>query len=299
MDILISVNIAYYEAALIMLRSLFYNNSDCEIVIYLFYAELGERHIARIRNLINKNNGVLYVIKIDDEILKNVPVGSLSKETYYRLMAPALLPQHLDRILYLDIDMIITGNIRDIYQVDFQNKFFMAVPDTLLEVDNIKKKLRMKKDSVYVNAGVLLMNLKLLRKEFDLKRALEYAIRNPEKVPCCDQDVINALYYEQIGYLDWIYNYEARFHSISEILTFPLQLKYLRRNIKVIHYMGSRKPWKSGFNGKFLREYYFYAKHTSYEKEIRRNMYCRFINIAKLICDMMIKWIKKKLFTVG
>lgn len=283
MNILISTNNNYYEAARILLRSLFYHNRDAGIKIYLFHSDLKSGKIERMRRYIEKNNGELFVKEIDDSVMKNVPVKMLSKETYYRLMAPQLLPDDLDRILYLDIDMIVVGEIRKLYESDFGNKLFMAVPDTSLGLEPLKRKLQMKKESVYINAGVLLMNLKMLRQEFDLTEALEYAKKYPNRVPNCDQDVINGLYHERIGHLEWIYNYEARFHSVMDILTYPFQRRRLQKEIKIIHYMGANKPWKPDFQGKFLKEYGRYAGNTAFQQGVESNKRRYFINIMKLI----------------
>lgn len=295
MNILIPINEAYYDAAKIMLRSLFRNNVDCNIVIYLFYTKIGKKELIQLRKFIEKNHGVLYTVKINDDILEDVPVGALSKETYFRLLAPRLLPKDLDRILYLDIDIIVTGNIREIYEVEFNNNLFMALPDTSSGIENFKKNLHMKNSDVYVNVGVLLMNLKQLRKEFDLDKMIGYAVKHPDKVPNCDQDLINKFYHDRIGYLDWKYNYEARFHSVLEIFAYFIQRKWLLNEVRIIHYMGQKKPWKPEFDGKFLRVYYYYSKHTSYEKEVRNNIRKRFKNIIKLIVNMNIKWIKRKI----
>lgn len=281
MNILISVNRNYFEAAIIMLRSLFYNNSGYDFTIYLFHSELDDKRLEIIRRLIENHNGILVIQKIDDAILKDIPVALLSKETYYRLMAPSLLPNDLDRILYLDIDMLITGDIKGLYEAEFGNNLFMAVPDTSNGVELFKKKLRLRKHNVYINAGVLLFNLKKLREEFDLETALNFAKKNPDKVPNCDQDVINGLYNDRIGHLDWSYNYEARFHSIKEVLCYPFVYHKTLQQIRIIHYMGSKKPWKKDFDGKYLREYCKYSINTSYQKEIERNIRYSFVNIIK------------------
>lgn len=291
MNILISVNESYFEAARVMLRSLFFNNKGSNITIYLFHSELDAKRLSMLQHLIEQNNGALSVIKIDDEVMKDVPVSALSKETYYRLMAPRLLPVSLNRILYLDIDTIVVGNLGKMYETDFQGKLFMAASDTSSGIEIVKKNLRMKKNSIYVNAGVLLMNLELLRQVFNLEDALEYAKKYPERVPNCDQDLINGLYTEHIGHLEWIYNYEARFHSITEVLTWPFQYRKLLEEIKIVHYMGAGKPWKARFCGKYLREYYRYARYTTYQYEIEQNMRNRFVNMAGFIWRKIIdKW---------
>ncbi len=295
MNILISVNDAYYDAAKIMLRSLFRNNMDCNIVIYLFYTKIGKKELIRLEKFIEKNHSVLYTMEINDEILEDVPIGNLSKETYFRLLAPRLLPKDLDRILHLDVDMIITGNIKEIYGMNFNNNLFMASPDTSLGIENTKKNLHMKNSDVYINAGVLLMNLKLLRKEFDLDKMIGYAMSHPDEVPNCDQDLINKFYHDRIGYLDWEYNYEARFHSVLDIFAYFIQRNRLVKTVRIIHYMGQKKPWKPEFDGKFLREYYQYSKNTSYETEVKNNIRKRLKNIIMLIGKININWMKRKI----
>lgn len=278
----------YLSAAKIMLRSLFYNNRGYDIKIFLFHSELDTKSINTLCRLIEHNNATLFVKKIDDGVMKDVPVSALSKETYYRLMAPGLLPENLDRILYLDIDMIVTGDIKKMYDADFGENLFMAVPDTSSGLEIVKRNLHMKKSNVYINAGVLLMNLELLRREFNLNEALDYARKYPERVPNCDQDVINGLYSTRIGYLEWMYNYEARFHSVFEIVAWPFQYRRLQEKIRIIHYMGGKKPWKAGFCGKYLREYYRYARHTEFQDRVEKNMRNRFVNITCFIWNEFI-----------
>lgn len=292
MNILISVNANYFEAARVMLRSLFFHNKNSDIVIYLFYSDLNIQELKMLRLLIEQNKGTLFVKKIDDDVMKNVPVSFLSKETYYRLMAPSILPQNLERILYLDVDMIVVGDIREIYEADFLDRLFMAVPDTSSGIEVVKKNLHMKKGSTYINAGVLLLNLELLRQEFNLEEALDYARKYPNRVPNCDQDVINGLYSDRIGYLEWMYNYEARFHSISEILVWPFQCRKLMRRIKIIHYMGAGKPWRPGYNGKYLKEFCRYANHTAFQDMIEKNLRDYFLNIIKLVKEWMLYKLK-------
>lgn len=109
----------------------------------------------------------------------------------------------------------------------------------------------MKNSDVYVNVGVLLMNLKLLRKEFDLDKMIGYAVKHPDKVPNCDQDLINKFYHDRIGYLDWKYNYEARFHSVLEIFAYFIQRKWLLNEVRIIHYMGQKNHGSQNLMGNF------------------------------------------------
>lgn len=261
MNILIPINNAYFGTAMIMLKSLFANNSE-KIVLYVFYSELERNKLAGLRKWVNQNDEEIKIIKIDDDsMMQGVPVASFSKETYFRLFAPLLLPENVHRVLYLDTDMIINGDISDCYHLDFHENLFMAVPDTSLGIDEVKKKLNIGRD-IYINAGVLLMNLDLLRKELDLKELLLFAKKHPDQVQNCDQDLINKFFHDKIGLIDWKYNYEARFHGLLDFINYPFfYLKY-RKKIKVIHYMGADKPWKENYHGKFSIIFYKYTRKT-------------------------------------
>lgn len=269
-NILISINTAFFDAARIMLKSLYANNHE-KIALYVFYSELDQKKIYELRRWMKKNCYELHLMKIDDSMLQGVPVAALSKETYFRLFAPQFLPKDVHKILYLDSDMIISGNISACYHLDMKDNLFMAVPDTSDGVDEMKQLLNMQ-TATYINAGVLLMNLDLLRKEFDLKKVLLFAKKNPDKVKTCDQDLINGFYHDRIGIMKWEYNYEARFHGFRDVIKYPLFYLKNTKNIKVIHYMGADKPWKTGFHGKYLILFYKYARNTRLQKIVAKNI---------------------------
>ena len=100
---------------------------------------------------------------------KDLPLdpSRFSIETYSRIIAQYVLPQNVERILWLDADMIICKNINDFYNVDFEGKAIVCAAN--LKQDTAKYfehkiHLGMKTTDVYFNAGVILFNIAKLRK---------------------------------------------------------------------------------------------------------------------------------------
>lgn len=260
MNILMSVNKAFFEPSKVMLQSLFRHNTWEKIFVYLLHNELDERQIDDVKKIADKTGNELCAIRVNDDELADVPVAALSKETYYRLFAMQLLPQDMDKILYLDVDILVIGSLKELYQTDIAGYYFAAAKDTSNGTDKCKRQLEIPEQYSYINAGVLLMNLTLLRENLDLQKTLDFARINPRRVPNCDQDVINGLFYDKIKIVSNRFNHEARYHSIEDILLYPWEYfrSVKRRNVKLIHYMGKSKPWKSEYNGKYGRLYFYY-----------------------------------------
>ena len=107
----------------------------------------------------------------------------------------------------------------------------------------------------YVNAGVLLINLKKWREDNIQEKLFTWAKENQEKILWVDQDVINSVLNEKIFYLNEEFNAQ-----ISE-LEFGKTKEYNRiaERATIVHYVGHRKPW-SHFGFKLNKYYYDYLK---------------------------------------
>ena len=169
MNIAISLNRKYVNYAYVLLTSIFENNSGENISVFALHTELLEQDIDLLSSLCKKYNNTLHPIVIDESVLLHLPTTEMwSKEAYFRLALTDVLPKEVDRVLYLDIDMIIIGDISDLYYADFDGKDFIAcrefgeeetIPDRindLFDRDN-------KKSRDYFNSGMMLWNIRKLR----------------------------------------------------------------------------------------------------------------------------------------
>lgn len=109
----------------------------------------------------------LFPVKVDPTLFNDAPVTKrYPLEMYYSLLVPRLLPEHLDRILYLDPVILVINPLRPLWKMDLQGNLFAAAVHTgMTDVANSVNRLRLGTDSDYYNSGVLLMDLEAGRKE--------------------------------------------------------------------------------------------------------------------------------------
>lgn len=183
--------------------------------------------------------------------------GHFSKETYYRLVLPELLPNY-DKVLYLDSDMIAMDDVAKIYDENVDGYLLAACHDADTaglyngyEKDKKRytdKVLKLKEPYQYFQAGVLLLNLKEFRKRYTTKQILDFAVS--ENWQLLDQDILNKLCEGAVKYIDMSWNVMVDFAGvrISQIIALaPRWLNEMyqeaRKNPKIIHYAGPQKPW--------------------------------------------------------
>lgn len=239
MNILISVNEKYLDKAETMLLSLRRNTVE-PIAVYLMTHSLSEKSIAGLEKYLGKNQMQLHVVDVRSTGLEHLPLGNrhFSIEMYYRLLAQFLLPEE-DRVLWLDADIVIRGDLKDFYHQDFEGKLLCACADKSErgpEITGIKEKLGLPERSVYFNSGVLLLNLAGLRQETTLQQILAFADSLSDRLTYPDQDILNSLYAGKVKYLPWqVYNYQVLYDRVID----PETLK----SVQILHYVGETKPW--------------------------------------------------------
>ena len=137
-----------------------------------------------------------------DNLFPSVGNTRYSIATFYRFFIPQLLSNDIDRCIYLDADIIVNLDINELWKVNLADKPLAAVPEILIEVNPslatagkylVQNNLVAYED--YFNAGVLLMNVKVLRdKEEEIRRGLNFISENTQYVSLFDQDVLNYLF---------------------------------------------------------------------------------------------------------
>ncbi|MBE8953799.1 MAG: glycosyltransferase family 8 protein [Quinella sp. 1Q7] len=139
------------------------------------------------------------------EIKRTVPAISKSNytiATFYRLFIPKIFPPDVDKIIYLDSDLIINLDIRELWRIELGDKILGVVPEILngCDTENFFPICRdgLVKADDYFNAGVLLMNLELLRANEDfICRAIKFVSENPRFAAYLDQDILNLCFSTQ------------------------------------------------------------------------------------------------------
>jgi len=250
LNILISTDRNYVPVTKTLLHSLFDNNRDCRVVIHVLHSSLEEDDLSELDKTVKGYGGELFSYKItasreSDTIVKKT---RLPKETYYRLLCMDYLPDSLDRVLYLDCDIIVNGSLKALYNVDLTGYMFAAADDYVEVIGKSSEPTKQQravidqyipKDCKYVNAGVLLMNLELFRKAVTTDEIIAMIEEFGDLLVWHDQDFINYVFYEHILHIDFrLYNY------------FPIYCYWGEATPEkptIIHFAGFFKPWKDDY----------------------------------------------------
>ena len=175
-----------------------------------------------------------------------------SKETYCRVFIPRVFPQY-DKVIYLDCDIVVKGDISEFYNIDIgDNILGAASEEVMMEYDvfgdYVEKALGIPREK-YFSAGVLLINAKKYREDdietkfIDLMNTYTFRVTQ-------DEDYLNVLCYGKVKMVDLGWN-KSSFKSD----------KFDDKNLKLIHYKINWKPWH--YDNVYYEEHFWnYAQKT-------------------------------------
>lgn len=259
MNILVTLNSNYVVPLCTMLRSLVKSNSGELINLYVAHSSLTQMDFERIRLAMQDGNTKLYDIKIGEDLFENAPCKKrISKETYYRMFAPLYLPRSVDRILYIDPDTVVINSLKKFYNADFGDAYIIGAKhfDGLIDVWN-RGRLGIRHSKSYINAGVMLMNIKKMRLAFDRDKVFNIINKYNRILFLADQDAINILYDGRIKtYTEFKINLDERtFSHMLKKIELSQALDIVRDTTMIVHFNGKYKPWKAGYRG-YLSDFY-------------------------------------------
>ncbi len=238
MNIIIAINEKYLEPAKTMLYSLACQQEEY-LVIYLLQSSISAEKLDDLKSFIQiKCHGELIVVPLDRAMFDNVPKQKwLTEETYYRLVAFDLIPKYVERILWLDGDIIVKGNITDFYNQSFDENYAVVCAE---DTTKHHQRLGLSKEHRYFNAGVVLYNMIEIRKALTAQDVFACIDMHRDHLDLLDQDILNVLFDGKVKYADaQIYNHEVfGFNILSKT-----KMTDIQNNARIIHYKGAIKPW--------------------------------------------------------
>lgn len=258
-NILVTLDANYIPYLNIMLTSMLYSNPGTAFHVYFLHTSVKEEELASTRAILRSPNRLIPVRAKNLELADAPTTARYPQEIYYRIFAARYLPEDVDRILYLDPDIIVNGSLKELYEMPMQDSFFAAASHIRKLMHKVNEfRLDMDEDSPYINSGVMLMNLHQLRLEQNIQEVFLYIEKYKNKLILPDQDIISALYGSKIIALDpYRYNMTERLFALNPRNDAWFDLDWVRKNATIIHYCGRNKPWKNGYIGQldlFFRE---------------------------------------------
>lgn len=186
------------------------------------------------------------------DLLRSLPCGYVGKSAYYKLLIPELLGPAYQRILYLDCDVVVEGDITELWYADVGKNYVLAVRDLInpfvsspFGLKNWRELGRQPSDELF-NTGVLVFNTAKWRKENATNRLVRYLRENSRYIRLCDQDAMNAVFGDTWGRLDPCWNVLPYMHIAgSYSLLSKKSHEDLLARAKLLHYCGPNKPWNT------------------------------------------------------
>ena len=222
--------------------------------IYVVTSNLSDDSINLLKKSETESVSII-IIKVENcgkyEKFKRSDQYHVTTTSLLKFELPELLADELDKVLYLDGDIIARKDLAEIFNQDIEDVYAGGVKDyyVVTEKDNFQKRLNVKHLS-YFNAGVLLLNLKKLREDHIPELLLQY--RNNHEDKYMDQDTFNVVFREKVKYFPFYYNFQ--FTSWNYCDRKKLEKYYgldiddieyeLINKVSVIHYNTWYKPWK-------------------------------------------------------
>lgn len=249
-NVLIASDINYAPYYGVMLTSLFVHNLDCTFDIHwLTDGSITQKEKEKFISLVKKYKSRLFIYNVNVDLIKKFPtIGHISLPSYYNLEASKLLPTTVHKIIYLDGDMVVNGNIRNLWDVDLSDYACAMVPNCAYYDESNYRRLNYESQWGYYNNGTTIYNIDYLREINFAHKAIDYILGNIEKIKWMDQDVINALLYDKTLALPLKYNFQTLFFEPnrwnSHTESFKKEILEAAGNPVIIHYCGRLKPWQ-------------------------------------------------------
>jgi lipopolysaccharide biosynthesis glycosyltransferase len=249
----------YVQPLAVMLQSVIANLSpDRRVCVYAIDGGIAEEHRRALGTAWDPARAEVLFMSCRQDSLAGLPLwGRMPVVTYYKLLVPELLPADARKVIWLDCDLVVTGDLARLWDAELDGHALLAVHDpgvpTLASRDGVgpRRELGLADDAKYFNAGVMLINLELWRRERVAERALEYLHRFHDRVVFHDQEALNAVLAGRWGELDPRWN-----RMTNPALPAPHEEPF------VYHFTGHLKPWMYPGPHRSHALYYQYLDRT-------------------------------------
>lgn len=264
----------------VSLYSLFNTNRDIEeIEAYVIADNISydnKKKLKEIADLFNRKIIFLKPPVLDEKI---VVKGTLNVSTYYRLKMASILPAGINKILYLDCDTLVRGNLNELWNTNVEDFLLAGVTDTTGK--NSRLSIELDREDIYVNAGVLLINLKRWREEEVENKFLDYLKQKKYIVEFNDQGVINHICSKKTILINPKYNFMMPYERFSRKNLLRIvqrvefynneEIRAAKNNPLIVHFAGYafNRPWFKNAKGKYVNEFRMVLNNSGFEIDLK------------------------------
>ncbi len=219
-----------------------HHTNDSVFTFHLVSEALSSDNLDYLRGVIaQRSSWKLLYHPIEEKSLVHIPTGPFTIHAWYRIFLDKLLPEEVDKVLYLDADTLIASPIDELFKIPLENVAIGAAKDQQNFITATKQRLGLPQQHTYICSGVLLMNLSYWREHNIAQQILDWAIANAHRLGCPDQDAINVVLREKMVVLtaEWgiiakNFMYDAFYQTEEAYEAY--------HHPRIIHYAGCA-PW--------------------------------------------------------
>lgn len=270
MHVILATDDNFVQHCCVTITSMIAHNKG--VNFYIFTEGLTKENEEILKKQAKKNGCHLEICIINDNITKSFPMppeGGLhiSIATYYRLFAAIVLPETVDKVIYMDCDMVVRKSFEDLWYTDLTGYALGAVFQNDSESSLLdKERLMIEKNYGYFNAGLLFINLDYWRKNDVTKRLFDFIRNHRDRIKQHDQDTLNAVLYKEVKPISYTWNYLPIFYWKMKKV-FPSYVDYTEKvaDPANIHFVSVPKPWDFGCTHPYRKEYYKYLEMTPFK----------------------------------
>jgi lipopolysaccharide biosynthesis glycosyltransferase len=277
----------YVQHLAVAMQSLLENNIGLEFNIYLINGGLDKKKYALLSQIIQPYNALLINIEIDDFQFESLVQNyHFTKANYYRLLIPEYIK--VEKILYLDADIVVNGSIEDLYGIDINDVYLGAVENPGF---NRHRELKMNLNSAYFNSGVLLINLKYWNENQLQSRVVDFVSNNSDVIEFVDQCGLNAIVDGCWKKIPLKFNqqsviFDEEYMKVNNCFN-DFDLNIGKESPVIIHYTGSSKPWHLRNKHPYKYLYWKYLRRTPFKRYFSNDF--TLFNLAAYFLPIKIK----------
>jgi len=268
-NICMSFNDNYFVHALTTIQSLIANNKSCSKVklFILCDAQLSQNNRNKLSVYFAEQIDVSF-LDVDPDLFNALPLNRhyISLNTYYRLVIHKLIPE-IDRVIYLDSDIIFCDDITELWSHDLQGKSLAGSLDEGGVLQS--RRLQLGIESSYINAGVLIMDLNKIREKYNdvfIEYMANYFTRKQDII-LQDQDILNLTYNNDISLLPLKWNVNSRMFCLNDLehkYSISEEMEAIN-DLGIIHFTDRKKPWNILCSHPLRKLYWYYRGKASPE----------------------------------
>lgn len=243
-DIAFCVNDRYAEYIGVTIRSICDTHGNTEVVIHILSDHISDLRKASLQEIAAPYPNVnLRFYAVDDTVLRGLK-DTWSIYTWYRVLLPGLLPDDVHRVLYLDTDTLVTGDITELFAMDMTDRAIACAIDIMSFDDEAFFRCGFPREKVYVCAGVMMLNLDFWRENALAEKIVRYGRENDARIRFPDQDTINILCQDTKIVLPMKFGIQEAFFRNEALYTsrWSTQMLECIDDPRIVHYAGFA-PW--------------------------------------------------------